>query len=470
MDVIIVWIAKRWSKLLLWLGWMVLTAAIVGLYLPAIQGKNINDLQSLQPDSASYGHHQIIEQCDLCHVPGGEIKEKACQGCHKAELKRGKDSHAVRKFLDPRNASRLEKIDVRKCSMCHSEHRPGVLDKGGVSIANDSCIHCHDAIAQERPTHKSIGFDRCVDCHNYHDNRALHEKFLAKHLDEPDTRSEATVPDRNYLELFKKSFGRKRDISELNAEDADQPAELKDVQASIEEWARSRHAAAGVNCSDCHSSSKKRSRTKSTTPMDAAKWVAQPERTVCRSCHRSQVKGFLTSHHGMRNAVEGMSPLTPEQAVLPMKSERHGEEIDCATCHDAHGRITPEIGVDTCLTCHDDDHSRAYLASPHGRLWSQEQAGQGAPGTGVTCATCHFPRVPQRKRRGVVHNLVQHNPSGTLRPWSKMVREVCLECHGLGFSMNALFDQQLAADNFNRAPGSVQKSLDLLKQKQNQKR
>jgi hypothetical protein len=54
----------------------------------------------------------------------------------------------------------------------------------------------------------------------------------------------------------------------------------------------------------------------------------------------------------------------------------------------------------------------------------------------------------------VVLDHVQHNQSATLRPSEKMLRLVCLNCHGLGFANEALADADLVRRNF-AGPSSV---------------
>ena len=58
--------------------------------------------------------------------------------------------------------------------------------------------------------------------------------------------------------------------------------------------------------------------------------------------------------------------------------------------------------------------------------------------------------------------LVQHNQSDNLRPSEKMIRPVCMSCHGLGFSIDALADAALAANNFTGRPRVHVKSLDMV--------
>lgn len=119
--------------------------------------------------------------------------------------------------------------------------------------------------------------------------------------------------------------------------------------------------------------------------------------------------------------------------------------------HKAHRFDTRHAAVEACLGCYDDAHSRAYRASPHGRLWMAERAGRDAPGSGVSCATCHMPReAHQREGHAIVR--VQHNQNRNLRPNEKMVRSVCLNCHGLGFSLAALGSPRLVARNFGGRP------------------
>ena len=54
------------------------------------------------------------------------------------------------------------------------------------------------------------------------------------------------------------------------------------------------------------------------------------------------------------------------------------------------------------------------------------------------------------KRRGKV--TTNHNQNDSLRPNEKMIRPVCLDCHGLAFSLDALADTDLVARNFAGKP------------------
>ena len=74
----------------------------------------------------------------------------------------------------------------------------------------------------------------------------------------------------------------------------------------------------------------------------------------------------------------------------------------------------------------------------------------------MTCATCHLPR---QKVNGVVR--VNHNNTYTLKPRDRMVADVCMNCHGMEFAYNAIFDDDLVTDNFDRLPELEHPSLQM---------
>jgi hypothetical protein len=147
----------------------------------------------------------------------------------------------------------------------------------------------------------------------------------------------------------------------------------------------------------------------------------------------------------------GLPPMRPNLARLPMKSGAGDAELSCGSCHSAHTFDTRPAASTACLTCHDDGHSLAFVGSPHGRLWSDELEGRAPAGSGVSCATCHLPREP-RTESSAEAVVVQHNQNRNLRPNEKMVRTVCLNCHGLEFTLDALADPRLIETNFTGQP------------------
>jgi hypothetical protein len=210
------------------------------------------------------------------------------------------------------------------------------------------------------------------------------------------------------------------------------------VDRSTELWKGSVHALNDVNCSSCHQD-----------PQTKA-FVAQPDRENCRSCHEQAVETFLLGKHGIR-LLEGETPLTPTIARLPMQPTAHNLPMTCATCHDAHSVKTVPAAVDACLTCHADRHSLNYQNSRHGELFASDRALPRPSKTAVSCATCHLPRH-QVKTGDRPVTLVNHNNTYTLLPRDRMVKEVCMNCHGVEYSYNSIFDDDLVETNFDKPP------------------
>jgi formate-dependent nitrite reductase cytochrome c552 subunit len=238
----------------------------------------------------------------------------------------------------------------------------------------------------------------------------------------------------------------------------DAPASVKADPQVFHEWATTAHAKAGVNCSGCHDVEDKASRTK--------RWSDKLDHTACIQCHTEEVDGFLAGKHGMRLA-RGLSPMTPAQARLPMKADAAHRELSCTSCHGSHTFDTRRAAVDACISCHDDMHTQAYFKSSHFKLWEAEAGGTAPARSGVSCATCHLPREAHGLGKDA-HARVQHNQNANLRPNEKMVRTVCLDCHGLAFSLDALADAALVRTNFIGRPARHVESIDLAVRRQNE--
>jgi hypothetical protein len=389
------------------------------------------DKRPLLPGATSPGHRLIESACSECHTPFGGVDSDACRRCHEPALTNAEDSHPESKFVDPRNADRAFKLDARSCVTCHREHEPRRTREGGVTLPADFCRACHEDVGRERASHASFEFSTCAStgCHRFHDNRNTYESFLAKHLHEPEVLPDPRVPVRPAPK-------------ESARVEPDPPAGVTAEPPLVAAWKKSAHARAGVACTPCHG----------VEDAGMLVWKDRPGGASCKSCHASEQEGYTHGKHGMRDAV-GLSPLTPDMALLPMRADARDKALSCDACHGAHDYDTRRAAVEACLGCHDDQHSRAYTASRHYLLWQRELRGEGAPGTGVSCATCHMPRVAVRTH-GVDVVRVEHDQSDNLRPVDKMVRSVCLSCHGLGFAVDALADRALAARNFNGRPAA----------------
>ena len=116
------------------------------------------------------------------------------------------------------------------------------------------------------------------------------------------------------------------------------------------------------------------------------------------------------------------------------------------------------------MGCHSDQHTLAYKSSLHYELWLAEVEGSAEPGSGVSCATCHMPRVSMDVDDYNSRTVVDHNQSASLAPNSKMLRPACLECHGLAFSIDALADQQLIDSNFKGSSTVSVESMSMAKE------
>lgn len=479
---------------LLWTLWIIGTLALAG-----VAGARIfvtGDRTAFLPGQTTGVHHQLEIACETCHTskPFASTTKvrkdinKTCVTCHKDELKAADDSHPKKKFTPPRMAQFWDKVDGRFCTTCHSEHLPEVTLAGMVTIQGDYCVACHSEGEQDvrvnRASHADLTFDTCASsgCHNYHDNRALYEDFLVKHADSPwiaeDPVHAASAaarqrpkPDADAIRSYLAALP---PAPELHPED----------EAIAHDWAGSAHAAADVSCASCHA-------PKSETAEEiAADWVESPDpQEICSSCHKAEAKTFRLGRHGTRahpklgkprNAkhitkdvgwkadkellaqldayLNDATPpplMSTAEARVPLHAEAMGQELTCTTCHGPHKVDVVKAQVESCTSCHADDHSMAYEGSPHHQLWQAELAGDLPPGSGVTCATCHMPK--EETSKGVVSN---HNQNDTLRPNEKMIRPICMDCHGLRFAIDALADPDLVANNFAGQPSRTIESVD----------
>ncbi len=431
------------SKKILWLIWGTLSIAAACYF--GYKMTLSTDKSLFLIGETSHGHFQIEMACTACHTEpfgGTEVIQDACVNCHGEELAAGDDSHPKKKFTDPRNADRLEILDARYCVSCHTEHKEDQTHKMGVSLPEDYCYHCHQDIGEERETHKDLAFDSCASagCHNYHDNLALYEAFLLKHADEPWLSKNPTLPALNHAQEQKSllAFVNNVTVPEKSSQHPD----------IVKSWSASAHGHSGIECGACHLS-------------DQESWIEQPNITSCQSCHAEEAKEYLESKHGMRLS-QNLTPLTPKDSKLEFNDGASHIEHGCNTCHQAHEFNRQTAAVDACLNCHNDEHSVSFWDSPHGQLTKSAMAGDTPFEEAVTCATCHLPRaernIGEKKTVGIVHN-----QNTFLRPNEKMIRPVCMQCHGLSFAIDSLADEALILSNFKGKPSQHVPSIEWAK-------
>ena len=221
-----------------------------------------------------------------------------------------------------------------------------------------------------------------------------------------------------------------------------------------QQWATSAHALNNINCQSCHQNEETKA------------FVANPTYESCQSCHEAPVETFLLGKHGIR-LLEDESPLQPKMARLPMKHDALSQQMTCNTCHDAHTVNTLQASVDACLTCHNDNHSLNYKNSKHAQaVFATISENPELPRPNdemVTCATCHLPRTAQKKGDGTLLVNVNHNNTYNLKPQDRMVGDVCMNCHGMEYGYNSIFDDELVEANFDRPPTLEHPSFELVR-------
>ena len=473
--------------------WLLIAATLLGAGWAASSMVIGGDRRALLVGETTDAHHQIELACETCHAAppfaSAAKAEKAlnrtCRICHGKELKAADDSHPRRKFRNPRMAAYWERLDARLCTTCHVEHRPEITRTGAVTVAMDFCSACHSEGEQDvrrvRPSHAGLDFETCATagCHNYHDNRALYEDFLVKHAEVPWL---AASPVHK-LAARHRAPG-KPSAAPLGRDDAVAPEAALADAAALDGWAGSGHAAAGVDCGACHAAA---AGEEAPPAAIEANWIDAPPLSVCEDCHRAQAGTLALGRHGMRGHRRiarprdplrqlkkiGLSEIVPDavaiwladpappgamtvaEARIPMREEAAHRTLDCGSCHRPHAVDVARAAAEACASCHDDAHTRAYFASPHGALWQAELAGRAPPGSGVSCATCHMPKTERRGRIAT-----NHNQNDNLRPNEKMIRTVCLDCHGLAFALDALADADLVERNFQGRPAVHVPSID----------
>ena len=429
------------------------------------------------PGPLSDGHHQLSGSCDSCHTDafgGGAVLQQSCIDCHGDVREKPFDSHPKAKFADPRNADLLSAIDATQCITCHVEHEPEITLTNGLTQPRDLCFHCHQTIAEDRPSHEGMAYETCATsgCHNYHDNRALYTEFLVKRIDDPANLETQRMPSREFVDMLDMLITYPRDdypVEVLNIAQADVPETVNVEPVILEQWLESGHAQHGANCSACHVSGSdiKAHADASESDVSNDQWTNTPGLEACAGCHEMETRTFTQGKHGMRFQAN-LPPMTPAEARLPMHDVASDEKLTCDSCHGAHEYDVKVAAVESCVGCHADEHTAAYKKSKHYALWLAENEGEGKAGTGVSCATCHLPRVSMDVDDYNSRIVVDHNQSASLSPNSKMLRPVCLECHGMQFSLNALADELLINNNFQGQPTiAVNKSMTMARELRN---
>jgi hydroxylamine dehydrogenase len=256
----------------------------------------------------------------------------------------------------------------------------------------------------------------------------------------------------------------------------------RETAAVVHEYEGSRHAAAGVNCLDCH------------RPSEGQPSVAHRGFTIaktltsknCAQCHAGEYQQFARSRHAGPSwaAVGGTDDFSPAQiaegerhhpgwiqrpanALVALEGDaavvrgcdtchgigRPNEDGSFGTCTHCHARHAASVALarepTTCGQCHmGPDHSQIeiYQESKHGALFAAQRGQMDlsvAPSKLTTrdmpvptCATCHMSGIDDLK---VSHDTTERlswflfAPVSTRRPGGQRgqteMKEVCTKCH-----------------------------------------
>jgi len=224
------------------------------------------------------------------------------------------------------------------------------------------------------------------------------------------------------------------------------------------QWEKSRHAAAGVGCADCHGANH------SLMFREEGRVSAK----VCGDCHPEAFEEFSRSSHAraMKTLTSSALFATTPEAMRPSCFGCHNtgyEHLDgsvgsCNFCHPGHefsAAQAREPGA--CTVCHtgqDYPQDLAYSLSKHGVLWQQTRDEKIAP----TCVTCHSPGGTHDDGFGMT--LGSSGTGGILEgrpapvPMRVLTRAefdqgrgemvgVCTTCHSRRFSESSLRDADL---------------------------
>ena len=143
------------------------------------------------------------------------------------------------------------------------------------------------------------------------------------------------------------------------------------------EWLDSHHSYEGVGCLDCHE-------------LHSLKLKAEGPTELCAGCHPETTGDWEEGSHGV--AEKGcidchMTRLTTivggeEQRVTGHTFYPGVPDPDCESCHERiEGHMAWEVGVQGCLTCHDEIYmTKLHLAN--GSRISRDESS-------VLCSQCH---------------------------------------------------------------------------------
>lgn len=218
--------------------------------------------------------------------------------------------------------------------------------------------------------------------------------------------------------------------------------------AVVHEFEMSAHAAAGLNCMDCHA------------PLEGQKVLAHqgfeitPNVTAlnCSGCHKDEYDQYLRSRHAAPSwaAVSGAEDFTAEQVAFAEQFHPGWVDRDPHALVDLQG---PAAITKGCQKCHDigqpnDDGSIGKCTACHARHVSSIELAR----TPQTCGQCHMGpdhsqlEIYNESKHGVLFHAQRHHIDLTTDPKTLTSREMpvptCATCHmsGLGDRLDPTHD------------------------------
>jgi hypothetical protein len=218
----------------------------------------------------------------------------------------------------------------------------------------------------------------------------------------------------------------------------------EETGAVVEEYESSRHAAAGINCLECHGPQEGQEPVEHRGFTIAAQVTARN----CSGCHTDEYEQYLRSRHAAPAfaAVRGSAPFTAEQIehaeryhpgavrrapnALAVLEGEAAMAAGCETCHQV-GRPNPDGSIGACTACHARHRASIALARmPR------------------TCGQCHMGpdhsqlEIYEESKHGILFESRRDRLNLDADPQDLTVRDMpvptCATCHMSGLEGSAM--------------------------------
>ena len=306
-----------------------------------------------------------------------------------------------------------------------------------------------------------MAFNTCnsAGCHKFHDNRALYEDFLAKHLDEPaNTEQAPQLRARNFREVAAEWPGYPVDRFPLKR------ANRCRCAARIHAVARGRRRLARDGARAFRrelqrlpqgGEGRRRSMGEAPRPQGVRDLPRARDQRLSRRQARHAARRRLSADDAAAARASRCTPKRGDNRArmrelslgAPLRyEESRGRSVRRLPPRRAHASLRALAAL------------RAVEERARRRGASRQRASR------ARAATCRAKSIASREpARSAI--LVQHNQNDNLRPNEKMIRPVCMSCHGLGYSIDALADSEARREQLPRPAPHAREELDMVAQR-----